>query len=153
MFTYGTHALRSVLRSMNSVPLLPDGVWSSLKELGLNKSPRWRRGGISNRQRIQARSVPSVNNAVLKVNNLSSIPVRITDRSTEKPCLDSKKPLQKNSSRNLLNLSKLRKVTDPPTMRCCFLNCHSLNGDKRPASIVDLILENSIQCLCLCEIG
>ena len=37
------------------------------------------------------------------------------------------------------------------SMRCCFLNCHSLNGDKRPASIVDLILENSIQCLCLCQ--
>ena len=118
MLAYGTHALRSVLRTMNSVPLLPDSVWSSLKELGLNKSLRWRRGGISNRQRIQARSVSSVNNAVLKVNSLCSIPVRITDRSAEKPCLDSKKPLQRNSSRNLLNLSKLRKVTEPPTMRC-----------------------------------
>ena len=95
--------------------------------------------------------MPLVNNVVLKVNNGSSIPIRTTDRFVEKPCLDSKKPLQKNSSRNLLNLSKLRKVTEPPNTRYCFLNCHSLNEKSRPASVVYLILENSIQCLCLCE--
>ena len=134
MFAYSTHALKSVLRSMNCVPLLPYSVWSSVKELGLNKSPRWSRGGSSYRQRIQvqARSVPSVNNAVLEVNSGGSIPVRITDCSAKKPCLYSNKHLQKNSSRNLLNLSKLMKVTEPPKMRCCFLNCNSWNEESRP---------------------
>ena len=64
-----------------------------------------------NRERIQSRLVPSVNNAVLNVNNDSSIPVRITDRSFgEKSCSDSVKACQKHGSRNLLNLSKLMKV-------------------------------------------
>ena len=88
------------------VSLLPDGMWSTVKELGLNKRPRWKRGGVPNRQRIQSKSVPSVNNAVLNVNNDSSIPVKITDRCAEKWCFETIKP-QKNGSRNLFNLTKL----------------------------------------------
>ena len=148
MFAYSTHALRSVFGSMNSVSLLSDSVWSSIKDLGISKQPRWRRGGVSNRQRIYSRSVPSVNNAVLNVNNDGSIPVRITDHCAVKSCVDSQKPSQKHGSRNVFHLSRLQKVTEASEVNCCFLNCHSL---KERSSIMDLILKNGIQCLCLCE--
>ena len=50
---YSTQALRSVLQSINKTPALASNVWTKLKQLGINKSPRWKRGGVTNMRKAQ----------------------------------------------------------------------------------------------------
>ena len=50
---YSTQALRSVLQSINRTPALASNVWTTLKQLGINKSPRWKRSGVTNRRKAQ----------------------------------------------------------------------------------------------------
>ena len=50
---YSAEALLSISQSVQKKPSLATDVWTTVKQLGINKSPRWKRGGVSCRIKTQ----------------------------------------------------------------------------------------------------
>ena len=63
MFTNSTHALRHVVQSIDTKPLVTSRVWTVEKEMGINSRQRWKRGDHRGNGKIAQtcrRSVSSV---------------------------------------------------------------------------------------------
>ena len=93
----------------------------------------------------------------------NNIPVRVTTRiiawSKGKPDLlppNQKDNITLNSARvnkhiTQRNLVAVRKVTPPPLLKCSLVNCRSVKKKESSAVILDLIINNNLDCLALTE--
>ena len=145
-FKYSVNMLWSLRRLLPCRrPRINSVLFHKLKNLNLLKPYRGNKNRLKN-------SAAYGNNIPVRVT------IRITAWSNGKPDLlpPNQKDITLNSARvnkHIMqrNLVAVRKVTPPPLLKCSLVNCRSVNKKESSDVILDLIIDNDLDCLALTE--
>ena len=152
---YSTTGLKVILRSIPVAPALVSRTWNTIKELGINRRPRWKRGGLSHRNKTQARR-----NAVLAATSSSYGKQHLAPQAPEdhqipvitgiRGCIDGNLDKRhRGEGVNKNNLMSIQCVPFELQLQACLLNAHSVGNTA--SKIMDFIYEQALDMMFLTE--